>query len=126
MSIFCACNSLIFILFKVAPTKSSMKIKMAKFVLGATYVFSKYFFSFGMTIACAIKNSLPFNTVWTLEYIVELLASRNAYFNIFLKGALLMLNYTVWKIIAVQGYLIVVDMLVGVLSQSFCQEMAYR
>ncbi len=103
-----------------------MKATIAKLVLQATLVFCKWIIPSGMTFACALNISLPFNTMWTLDYIVGILELQENYTTAFWKGFTLILNYIVWKLMALQGYWLVVDVLIGVLSLTYCQEMALR
>jgi len=77
-----------------------------------------------MAIACTLDK--PFNIAWIWEYTLGILECPNIFLNIVRKVVAFMFNYVIWKFISIQGYWLVTDILIGVLSLLFCQDMAQR
>lgn len=108
------------------PTTISTTLKLAKLILKATYLFTNWIASIGLTAACAVNSSLPFNTMWIADYVIENLDFNVTYTFILRKGVLSIFNYIIWKATAIQGYWMVAELLIGILSLTNSHDMANR
>lgn len=102
------------------------KSKYAYLVLQITGFFCTWIFPYAVPICCIIEKKLPLNAAWWLSWTLNKLNWRCRFTSIIETGFTLSGNYLIWTMAAKQVYCLGADLLVGVLSLTFCQEMAYR
>lgn len=105
---------------------NSAKLKMAKYFFYITRFSCKWIFSFATALACVFENSIPLNTTWLLDILFEFSSSTGMFALVLKNGFIFGFNYFIWEMIAIQGYLLAVDTLIGGLSLTFCLELAHR
>ncbi len=74
----------------------------------------KWVFSLAIAISCIVEKTIPFNCIRNLN--LKIISNK------FETGLSFLFNYLVWEILATQAYWLIVDLLVGILTLTFCQQ----
>ncbi len=111
--------------------------KTCRVSLSTASKIAKYFFQFTQLAAIGISNSavllilifdksLPLNPLWIFEHLAGYAEYQGIGWTIFEKTFTFVNSQFLWKMCTVQGYCFVSDILISVLSISFCQRVSHR
>lgn len=96
---------------------------MAKQVLFLTQIFCRWTNAPAIAIACAADPSVPFNVIWFMDSINLFIDS---WVPLSRKVITLVLNYSFWKIMTIQAFRLINDVLIGTMSLTYCLQVAHR
>ena len=109
------------------PIRPSTRSLFVKLICQYTRYFAKFVIPVCMGLSCTMSGNLPVNVVW-LEEKGDGLTTRSQGFAVIVLRLLFLFlpNSFAWSIIAIGGYGICVDILIGSVTLSYCQRLVYR
>lgn len=110
----------------VKISQAPLTWKIARHVCQITRFASKWIFAIAISICCVFDNNIPFNTAWLLNQMLGETLRSSPILRTLEMGITFLLNYCNWTLIATRAYLVVADLLLGTISLTYCQDVAYR
>lgn len=105
---------------------ASLTIRLTKFFFKLTRFFASLSCYVAVIVICFPDKSLPLNPLWVFEQLSGTADCEDIVLKIFTKGFTFVYNYWFWKMVSIQGYCIILDILISVLSISYSQHVAHR
>lgn len=98
---------------------------MAILFFQITQFFAERITNTAVVVICFLDKPIPFNPLWIFEYLSGI-AGYQGIRIIFEKTFLFVHNLCFWKMATAQGYGVITEILIGVLSISFSQNVSIR
>lgn len=100
--------------------------KIANYFFKLTRFLCKGIVYTAVVVICFYDKSLPFNPLWIIEHLSGTEHKEGIIWIIIGKIVTFIYNYYFWTMVTIQAYCTISDILIGVLSLSFCQKVAHR